>query len=104
MRPLRWALGGLLIGALTGVAWFFIILLMPSDIPDDVDGGAGLSIILLVIAAVFAALGGVVGCLVGVVVGGLYHLATGTVSSVNTPGERVLKPGNDHPLFDDVLG
>ena len=65
MRLLRWTLGGLVIGALAGSVWFLIILIVPSNVPDDVDGGAGLNVVMLFIAAVFATIGGVVVGLIG---------------------------------------
>ena len=37
MRLLRPILGGLLIGALAGLVWFLVILIMPSNAPDNAD-------------------------------------------------------------------
>lgn len=81
MRILWAALGGSVIGALAGLTWFLIILISPSDIPDNVDGGAGLPVVLIFIAAVFTAMGGVIGCLIGTILGTIYHLARRTLRS-----------------------
>jgi hypothetical protein len=102
MWLLRWAIAGLLIGGLAGLVWFLIILFMPSNTPDNADGGAGLYIILLFIAAVFATVGGVVGCLIGLLLGGIYHLAMGGVSPARRPSERVPKAEKAYQVLDDL--
>jgi len=104
LRILKCTLGGLVIGALAGLVWFLVILLMPSDIPDDVDGGAGLYVVMLFIAAVFATVGGVIGSLVGLLLAVIWHLARGTTSPLSTARGNVPKPGKQYEPFDDLLG
>ena len=104
MRILKWTLGGLVIGALAGFVWFLVILLMPSDIPDDVDGGAGLHVVVLFIAAVFATVGGVLGSLVGLLLAVIWHLARGTMPPQSTARGNVPKLGKQYQPFDDLLG
>jgi hypothetical protein len=94
----------LVIGALAGLAWFLIILLMPSDIPDDVDGGAGLHVLVFFIAAVFAIVGGVLGGLVGLLLAGTWHVARCTMSPRSTKSGNLPKPGKQNQPFDDLLG
>jgi len=103
MRVLWTALGGLVVGALAGLVWFLIILLMPSNIPNNADAGAGGYIILLFIGAVFATVGAVVGCLVGLFLGLIYHLAMGTASPRSRPKGRNPNPGKGYQPFDDLL-
>ena len=103
MRILQCTLGELVIGAPVDVVWFLVILLMPSDIPDDVDGGAGLHVVVFVIAAVSATVGGVLGSLVGLLLGVIWHLA-GTVSLQSTARGSVPKPGKQYQPLDDLLG
>ena len=102
MRLLRWALGGLVLGALAGLVVFLIILLMPSNTPDNADG-AGVYMTLLLIAAVFATMGGVAGCLIGFVAGGMYQVAVGTRSQARNWSERPPATRKVHQRFDDLL-
>lgn len=104
MRLLQAAVAGSVVGALAGLAWFLIILLMPSDVPDNVDGGVGLPVILLFIAAVFAGVGGIAGCVLGVAAESIYHLAKRNVGNANLSKGRGLKSGKSHQPFDELLG
>jgi hypothetical protein len=69
MRVLWSSFAGLVIGAIAGLAWFFTILFTPSSLPDNMDGGAGPSVIVAVIALGFSIVGGMVGGLLGLLVG-----------------------------------
>jgi hypothetical protein len=104
MRLWMAALGGLAIGALAGLVWFLSILILPSKVPDNVDGGAGLSVVLLFIAAVFVTVGAVVGCLIGSFLGAIYIVATGNKSSEYSHERRTQKPLKKYQPFDDDLG
>ncbi len=104
MRVLMSAAAGLVIGASAGLGWFLFILLMPSNVPDNVDGGAGLSIVLFLIAGGFAIAGGTVGCVLGLVVGAMYQLARGIKQYIHDSRCDNLESDKKNPPFDELLG
>lgn len=102
MRLLRPTVYGLVIGAIAGLICFLVILLLPSNNPNDIDH-VGSLFILAFIAAVFVFLGGAAGSFLGFWLGGMYLVAMGTRSQRSRARGPIPKPSGKVQMRDHLL-
>jgi hypothetical protein len=104
MRLLPVMLGGLLFGALAGLVWFLLILFMPSDIPNDLDGGGVQLVVLLFIAGLHMVGGGIVGGFGAVILSGVYRIFQSDAPPEVETWDVRSKQGKAVPPYDEDFG